>query len=111
MSFNRAISVLVLLSVTALTCNAQNKKSESQKPLRSSSPKFSDYRTRDSKSDADLDDAAKEKEKDPGKALDKVQDALAESIAQSNTFNEGRSYLLLGDINAQLLEWKLAVQN
>jgi tetratricopeptide (TPR) repeat protein len=40
-----------------------------------------------------------------------VQEALAESIAQSNLYNEARSYMLLGDINSKIPEWKLAVQN
>ncbi len=73
--------------------------------------KLKSYRTRGSSSDNLLKDAEREAEKDPSAALDKVQEALAESIAQENTANEARSYLLLGDINTRIPEWKLAAQN
>jgi hypothetical protein len=82
------------------------KKSATEQPS-----KLKSYRSRGSTSNELLKDAEKEAEKDPAAALDKVQDALAESIAQENTFNEARSYLLLGDINARIPEWKLAAQN
>jgi tetratricopeptide (TPR) repeat protein len=44
-------------------------------------------------------------------ALNKVQDALAMSIAEKDDFNEGKCYLLLGQINTNIQEWKLALEN
>jgi len=74
--------------------------------------KLSEYKSRSSNSSNELlEKASKEAEKNPEAALDKVEDALAESIAQENSFNEARSYLLLGDINSRIPEWKLAAQN
>src|SRR5687768_4972273 len=47
----------------------------------------------------------------PDAALDKVQQALAISVAQGDNFNEGRSYILLAEVNEGILEWKLAYEN
>lgn len=58
-----------------------------------------------------LNDAEKIKTKDPKAALDNVQEALAMSIAEEDHFNEGRSYILLGSINEDIQEWKLALDN
>jgi tetratricopeptide (TPR) repeat protein len=58
-----------------------------------------------------LSDAEKIKNKDPKAALEHVQEALAMSIAEEDHFNEGKSYLLLGEINESIQEWKLALDN
>jgi tetratricopeptide (TPR) repeat protein len=58
-----------------------------------------------------LSDAEKIKNKDPKAALENVQEALAMSIAEEDHFNEGKSYLLLGEINESIQEWKLALDN
>lgn len=47
----------------------------------------------------------------PDAALDKVQQALAISVAQGEQFNEGRAYILLAGVNEGILEWKLAYEN
>src|SRR5688572_22229035 len=47
----------------------------------------------------------------PDAALDKVQQALAICVAQGDDFNEGRSYILLAEVNEGILEWKLAYEN
>lgn len=47
----------------------------------------------------------------PDAALDKVQQALAVCVAQGDDFNEGRSYILLAEVNEGILEWKLAYEN
>ena len=51
------------------------------------------------------------KEENPGEALDIVEEALGISIAQTNEADEGRCYLLLGEINESIEEWKLALDN
>jgi tetratricopeptide (TPR) repeat protein len=58
-----------------------------------------------------LDEANELKETNAKEALNKVQDALAMSIAEKDDFNEGRCYLLLGQINTNIQEWKLAREN
>ena len=47
----------------------------------------------------------------PDAALDKVQQALAISVAQRDAFSEGRAYILLARVNEGILEWKLAYEN
>ncbi len=58
-----------------------------------------------------LQEAAELVHTDPTSALNKVQDALAMSIANNDTFNEGKCYLLLGEINENIEEWNLALEN
>ncbi|MEJ0031735.1 MAG: histidine kinase [Bacteroidota bacterium] len=108
MSFKSVIAALVLVMIASSVAFAQPpSKSDSKKKS-----KLSEYRSRSSNSAGDLlNEAEKVADDDPAAALDNVQDALAESIAQGNEFNEARSYLLLGDINAKISEWKLAAQN
>lgn len=105
--------ILSIVMLMASACFAQPEQQEKSEPKKSSSSsKLKMYRSRDAKSSDDLlEQATKDVKKDPEGALDKVQEALAESIAQDNVFNEGRSYILLGDINARITEWRLAAQN
>lgn len=110
----RGVFVAVIALVITGSSYAQPpSRSDTKKEQKSSgrSSKLSDYRSRDASSDDLLNQAEKIADKDPAAALDKVEEALAESIAQDNAANEARSYLLLGDINAKILEWKLAAQN
>lgn len=58
-----------------------------------------------------LDDAEAQKTADPSAALSKVQEALAISIANEDRASEARCYRLLGEINSQIEEWKLAAEN
>jgi len=56
-------------------------------------------------------DAAAAKVNNPSLALDKVQEALAISVADGNSLNESKCYLLIGEINEQINEWGLAREN
>jgi tetratricopeptide (TPR) repeat protein len=58
-----------------------------------------------------LDDASLLKEKDPREALNKVQEALGLSIAGGDVLKEGKCYIILGEINESIEEWKLALEN
>ncbi|MFZ6012035.1 MAG: histidine kinase [Bacteroidota bacterium] len=58
-----------------------------------------------------LNDAYLLKETNPKEALNKVEEALGISIAQENGLNEARCYVLLGQINEHIEEWKLASEN
>jgi hypothetical protein len=51
------------------------------------------------------------KDDNPEGALDNVEQALGNSLAQKDLFNEAKSYLLLGEINDNIKEWKLAFEN
>ena len=51
------------------------------------------------------------KSNNPAKALTNVQEALGMSLAQQDIFNESKCYLLIGEINAGISEWSLALTN
>lgn len=51
------------------------------------------------------------KNTNPGEALNKVEDALGISIAQKDAYNEAKCYVLIGEINESIQEWKLAQDN
>jgi hypothetical protein len=108
MSFRSIITALILVALTSHAGFGQQPKEDSKKASKRS--KLSSYQSTNASDDL-LKEAEKIADQDPGSALDKVQEALAESIAQNNVFNEARSYLLLGDINSKIPEWKLALQN
>lgn len=108
MSFIKVIAALLLM---AIACSAGYGQPPSKSDGKSGSSKLKKYRERSSSSSNVLDQAEKEADKNPKAALDKVEDALAESIAKDNPFDEARSYLLLGDINSKIPEWNLAAQN
>jgi tetratricopeptide (TPR) repeat protein len=63
----------------------------------------------------DADDLLKEaealKEHNASEALDKVEEALGISLAQRDVLNESKSYIMLGEINMKIGEWKLALDN
>ncbi len=84
-------------------CFAQKDKKESYKSLKS--------RSTSTEASQLLNEAEALKNKNPDAALNKVKEALAMSIAQNDDFNEGRSYILLAEINEGILEWKLAYEN
>lgn len=88
---------------------------EQEKAKKSSSKKdsYSSVKSRANTSDIQLllSDAEKIKTTNPKAALENVQEALAMSIAEEDPFNEGKSYLLLGEINENIQEWKLALDN
>lgn len=58
-----------------------------------------------------LDEAEKLKKNDPKAALDKVEEALEASLIRNDLFGEAKCYLLLGEINEGIEEWKLALDN
>lgn len=108
------LSAIVLMGTMCFAqppTETDKRESKQESKPSSGSSKLGKYRSRSSSSNELLKDARKKADKDPSAALDDVQEALAESIAQDNVFDEGRSYLLLGDINSNIPEWKLAAQN
>jgi tetratricopeptide (TPR) repeat protein len=51
------------------------------------------------------------KQSNPAEALNKVQEALAQSIAQNDVLSQVNCYVLLGEINEHIQEWRLANEN
>jgi tetratricopeptide (TPR) repeat protein len=51
------------------------------------------------------------KDKSPAEALDQVQEALALSTAESDDLAQAKCYVLIGEINENIQEWKLALEN
>src|SRR5690348_2786851 len=70
------------------------------------------YKRYKSKSQGSVDDVIEDarsiKDENTAEALNKVKEALGLSIAQQDVYNEGRCYVLLGEINEGISEWKLA---
>lgn len=58
-----------------------------------------------------LDQAESLRKKSPNEALEKVKEALGMSIADQNVTSISRCYNLLGEINLDIGEWKLALEN
>lgn len=58
-----------------------------------------------------LDEASSLKDNNPREALNKVEEALGVSLAQKNVLDEGKCYVMLGQINERIEEWKLALEN
>ena len=80
------------------------------------SKKQETYRSYKSKSSVSnpgrlLNEASDVKSANPSLALDKVQEALAMSVADGNNFNEAKCYMLIGEINEQITEWNLVREN
>ena len=53
--------------------------------------------------------ARKLKETDRAGALNNIEEALGISLTAGNALDEGKCYLLLGEINVSIDEWKLAL--
>ncbi|MBC7851094.1 MAG: tetratricopeptide repeat protein, partial [Chitinophagaceae bacterium] len=107
-------SIWIILLVFAWVFLSHN--SFGQKQAEKSSNKKDSYnsvKSRVNTSDIQrlLRDAERIKTTDPKAALENVQEALAMSIAGEDYFNEGKSYVLLGEINESIQEWKLALDN
>lgn len=101
------IPILILLVGLGFSAIAQEKKKADV---------YRDYKTRSSQApDGNvsqlLTEANQLKLNDRKQALDKIQEALGLSIATGDTRNEAKCYLLLGEINESIQEWKLALEN
>lgn len=76
--------------------------------------RYEDLKLRSQEQNVDelLSEARKLKENgNTGDALNKVEEALGISLASRDIINESRCYLLLGEINQSIKEWKLALEN
>lgn len=103
---NRTITILFLLAGVLLAGNAVGQKQEN-------ASSYELYKSKSSRSSIPelLKAADKLKEHDPVEALNKVEEALGMSLARKDAFNEAKCYVLLGKINENIQEWKLALEN
>src|SRR5688500_6153698 len=98
--FNRLFLLAILATLLASPCIGQKAKESYKKSLSSRTS-----------AEQLLNEAEALTVANPDVALDKVQQALAISVAQGDAFNEGRAYILLARVNEGILEWKLAYEN
>lgn len=109
----QTIATLTLLIGVLVTQNLQAQDRSVQKESAKKADSYSSVKSRANVRDIErlLSQAEKIKDKDPKAALEDIQEALAMSIAQEDVLNEGKSYLLLGEVNENMQEWKLALDN
>lgn len=100
----KAIFLIGLLVLIGFTSFAQEEKKSSR---------YQDYKSKlATQQPAELLlEAQRLKVSSPGLALDKVQEALGLSLAGKDVFHEGKCYVVLGEINESIEEWKLAMEN
>lgn len=105
--------LLILMTGVLMTQNSKAQDRSAGKAAKKSKESYSDIKARSSVQDIQrlLDEAEKIKEKDPNAALENIREALAMSIAEEDQFLEAKSYLLLGEVNAGIQEWMLALDN
>jgi tetratricopeptide (TPR) repeat protein/anti-sigma regulatory factor (Ser/Thr protein kinase) len=107
----KALPYLLTLQLTVLCCISGF--GQENKVLEEKANSYKSFKKRSSAGYASslLREADKLKENNSTEALNKVQEALAMSIAENDNFNEGKCYLLIGEINIDIEEWKLALEN
>ena len=99
------IMLFVMLQCGIVFCYGQGEK-------KAASERYSKYKSSSSdEASSLLNEAYALREKSPGEALDKVEEALGISIAQKNDLTEAKCYLFIGEINEGISEWQLADDN
>jgi tetratricopeptide (TPR) repeat protein len=106
---NRTIIILCLAAGSFLPWESYGQQQVTEKEGTSS--KFYDSKASGRNVRELLKDANALKDRNPAEALDKVEEALGISIARQDKFNEAKCYVLLGKINENIQEWKLALEN
>ena len=98
-----------LLLVYSFNGYSQDQKKEKA----SGKDSYKSFRSKSLSSNAEdlLRDANELKTNNPDQALAKVKEALGLSLAQEDALNEARCYLLIGEINENIIEWNLAFEN
>lgn len=104
MKFHKFFLMLIAASCIASASYGQQESKESYK-------KYKSRKAPQESAPSLLKDADAIKNDKPGEALDKVEEALGVSVAQGDSFNEAKSYVLMGEINENIQEWKLALDN
>jgi tetratricopeptide (TPR) repeat protein len=108
----RKILTIVILAATLVTTSgyAQEKKADPTSNSSSSYRKYKERAANESSEDL-LQQAINARQKNQLGALRIVEQALALSIAEKDVYTEARCYVLVGEINENIGEWRLALQN
>lgn len=109
---HKVFAILFLASMwAAFPCYAQQEKKAD--PASNSTSSYKNFKSRSAKEDGGdlLAQAISVKNKDRLGALKLVEEALGLSIAQKDDYTEARCYVLIGEINEEIGEWKLSLQN
>ncbi len=103
--YSRKILVFVFawFAMYSISCGQEKKASGRYESLK--------LRVREQSAEELLREARTIRETNTAEALDKVEEALGISLAAKDVLNESRSYILLGEINESIREWKLAHEN
>lgn len=103
MSRLHSIVVILILASLSFSSFGQSKKQDA----------YRSYKRKSATDEATilLRDASALKPTNPAAALDKVQEALALSVADGNKVSEAKCYVLLGEINEEISVWTLAQEN
>jgi tetratricopeptide (TPR) repeat protein len=104
----RAFQIMcLLLSVYSFDGYGQDQKKEKA----SGKESYKLFKSKSSNAEDLLKEANELKNNNPDQALAKVKEALGLSLAQEDALNEARCYVLIGEINENIIEWNLAVEN
>lgn len=103
---NRLLLICLFLSAASIVLAQKETKKESR-------PSYSKLKRESSQRELNnlLTEAGKIKDEDPANALTLIKDALAISIVRQDVVAESRCYNLMGEINLDIEEWKLALEN
>jgi tetratricopeptide (TPR) repeat protein len=103
--------LLIAVTLVAISAHAQDKKIDAASS--NSTRSYEEYKARSSKESGEdlLRRATNMRSKDQLEALRILEEALGLSIAQNDIYTEARCYVLIGEINENIGEWKLSLQN
>jgi tetratricopeptide (TPR) repeat protein len=108
------VFTIVLIAVTLVATSAHAQQDKKVDAASSNSTKsYKEYKARSSRESGEelLRQATSIRSKDQLGALRIVEEALGLSIAQNDGYTEARCYVLIGEINESIGEWKLSLQN
>jgi tetratricopeptide (TPR) repeat protein len=109
---NRAVTIICVTLIFGLAGPASGQqKSSAPDSKKESYYKFKNRLPSEPDAAGLLEEAELLKVTQPGEALNKVEEALGISVAQGDSFNEGKAYMLIGEINDGIQEWNLALAN
>jgi tetratricopeptide (TPR) repeat protein len=110
----KLVRIVCLVASLFASWNGYGQASEAEKKvIPSKKESYESFRSKSRSSNAKnlIEEANDLKLNNPDQALTKVKEALGLSIAQGDVLNEARCYLLIGEINENIIEWKLANEN
>jgi len=104
-------SFFIILTTATLLCWSFSCIGQQEKKKSSSGERYRAYKDKTEDAADLLNEARSLKSANPTAALNKVEEALGVAIANGDLEAEAQCYILLGEINEGISEWKLALQN